>query len=75
MPEGSRAIAEAVGPDRDDRVKAARARAERRERIATAVLGHFVSRLTAERAAKDACDLADALIDQLDRRQAEDKGE
>ena len=79
MSEESRQIAEAVGSDRDRRAREVRLRAERRERIATAV---YASMFTATKLrptvqergmwAAEAVAAADALMAELDlRRDAE----
>lgn len=64
-------------PSRDEAVAAIRARAARREAIATAVLAGLTATATwpedLQTLAMDVCDLADALIAELDRRrQAEE---
>ena len=61
-------------PSRDEAVAAVRARAARREAIATAVLAAAAALTDLnDAAARDACDLAEALITELDRRrQAEE---
>lgn len=62
-------------PSRDEAVAVIRARAVRREVIATAVLASMASVPTPwdDAMAVDACNLADALITELDRRrQAEE---
>ena len=63
-------------PSRDEAVAAIRARAVRREAIATAVLAGLAATGTwreITRKPEVACDLADALITELDaRRQAEE---
>lgn len=70
------AVAEVLGPDRDQRARAARLRAERRERIASSLLAGMVSvdggpvdELAGKRC-REACNLADRLILELDRRLA-----
>lgn len=80
-PEYERRIAETLGPDRDRRARDVRERAERRERIATHVLAHLSTEAEAllatskefgvtpvEAAAIWACQQADALMAELDRR-------
>lgn len=77
----NRQAAEATSPDRDRRARDVRERAERRERIATHVLAHLSTEAEAllatskefgvtpvEAAAIWACQQADALMAELDRR-------
>lgn len=72
--EVERQAVEFAAGQRDARQRAARARAERRERIATAVLASLWAAtttnldVTPSGAAHEACDLADALMAELDAR-------
>lgn len=72
-------VAETVGPDVDRRHRKVRERAERRERIAREVLAALVAGgggfSPPERGALIAIEHADALIAELDRREAADRSE
>lgn len=69
----ARQIAEALGPDRDRRARQARERADRRERIATAIYAAVIGGsefpwVAREENARGAVLAADALLAELDRR-------